>query len=179
MLFGDGENMNWLGVLPPIIQWAIAIAIGASAVGIPLYAKIRKLGQDIKLGQVEVDSKEADVVRKEQLNAAEEFQRIIKFRDDEIKRLMERDEQQERKIQELYDKHLDCAKNEARQDERSKMNTEKILALERKVMMLEMLLHEKPPAPQNVTINTAGAPAVVKTEEPCPPSTPALIVPVS
>lgn len=180
MLLGDGE-LNWVGVLPPILQWIIAIGIGASAVGIPLYAKIRRLVQDIKLGAIEVDSKAADVNAKEQINAAAEFQRIIKFRDDEIKRLMERDEQQERKIQELYDRHLECARNEARQDERSKMNTEKISTLERKVMLLEMLLHEKAPAPQNVTINTTGTPAV-KVDD-CLPTipmeTPKLIVPAT
>lgn len=174
MLFGEGESINWIGIFPPVLQWAIAIAIGASAVGIPLYAKIQKLSQDIKLGLVEIDSKEADVAAKEQMNAATEFQRIIKYRDDEIKRLTERDEQQEHKIQELYDRHLECARNEARQDERSKMSAEKITTLERKVMMLEMLLHEKAIPPANVTINTAGAPVVTEV-----PSTPTLIVPAS
>lgn len=168
MHFLLGDEFTWIATFPPLAQWVIAIAIGASAVGIPLYAKVRKLVQDAKLESIEVHSREADVVAKEELNTAAEFQRIIKYRDDEIKRLTDRDEAQEKKIQELYDRHLECARNEARQDERSKMNAEKIITLERKVMLLEMVIHEKAQLP-NVTINTAGTPAVVKAED-CPPN---------
>lgn len=180
MLLADGDMQNFTGALPPVVQWIIAIAVGATSVGVPLYAKIRRMSQDIRSGEIEIDGKEVDLKAQERVNADEEFKRILKYRDDEINRLHTTVDEQAKEIRGLFAAHLECAKNEARQDERSKMNTEKIQGLERKVMMLEMLLHEKgTPSPANVTINTTGTPAVKVDEPPATPPTPALIVPAS
>ncbi len=115
----------------------IGIVIGAASSGIPLWFKIRSLGQKLRTEDNKISSKE-------RINAEAEWKRIIEFRDAELVRLRERDDQQERQLNDLWDKHIQCQRSEAAQGERIKANEERIISLEARVLELLKLAVAKP-----------------------------------
>lgn len=111
------------------IQILISIIMGAFASGIPMYLQIRKMNLKFKADENKLTSKE-------RINAEGEWKRIIEFRDAELVRLRERDDQQERQLNDLWDKHIQCQRSEAAQAERIKANEERIKSLEERVLEL-------------------------------------------
>lgn len=125
--------MEWLDV----IKYTISIVIGAASSGIPMWFQMRKLGQKLREG----DNK---ITNKERINAEAEWKRIIEFRDAELVHLRERDDQQERQLNDLWEKHIQCQRSEAAQGERIKANEERIKSLEERVLELLKLAVQKP-----------------------------------
>lgn len=107
----------------------ISVILGAAASGIPMYIQIRKMNLKFKADENKISSKE-------RINAEGEWKRIIEFRDAELVRLRERDDQQERQLNDLWDKHIQCQRSEAAQAERIKANEERIKSLEERVLEL-------------------------------------------
>ncbi len=107
----------------------LAIIIGAASSGLPLYYKLRQMGLKFKTEENKISSKE-------RINAEAEWKRIIEFRDAELVRLRERDDQQERQLNDLWDKHIQCQRSEAAQAERIKSLEEKTKSLEERVLEL-------------------------------------------
>lgn len=106
-----------------------AVILGAAGSGIPLWYKMRQLSLKLR-------SDEGQVTNKERINAEAEWKRIIEFRDAEMVRLRERDDQQERQLKDLWEKHIQCQRSEATLGERVKSNEERIKSLEEKILDL-------------------------------------------
>lgn len=122
------------------IRLIIAIILGAFSTGLPLYLQIRKMNLRFKADENKITSKE-------RINSEAEWKRIIEFRDAELVRLRERDDQQERQLNDLWDKHIQCQRNEAAQaeriranEERAKANEDQIKVLNEKILELMKLL---------------------------------------
>lgn len=125
------------------------ILLGAAASGIPLWFKVRSLNQKIKSGDQEIESGDIKIqqqrtkaVQQDKINSEAEWKRIIEFRDAELVRLRERDDQQERQITTLWEKHVACERNEAAQGEKIIAQDEKIKASEERIKSLENRLDE-------------------------------------
>lgn len=112
------------------LKLLLAILIGAAGSGIPLYAQLRKLNLKFKTEENKISSKE-------RINSEAEWKRIIEFRDAELVRLRERDDQQERQLNDLWEKHIACQRSEAAQGERIRSNEERIKYSEEKIRGLE------------------------------------------
>ncbi len=126
------------------VRLFLAVLTGAAASGIPLWFKMRSLSLKLR-------SDENKVTNKEKINSEAEWKRIIEFRDAEMIRLRERDDQQERQLAELRQQNVNCQKNEAAQaekiranEERAKSNAEQIDRLDTKVMkLMELVITQK------------------------------------
>ena len=110
------------------LKFLLSALGGASTVGFPLWWKIRKAqqklqagDQDLRKGDVDVQTKEHQLKVSTQIDSEAEWKRIIEFREADLVRLRDKDEQQEKRINDLYDKHVACQKNEAAQAEQIKM----------------------------------------------------------
>ncbi len=79
---------------------------GALTTGLPLYHKFRMLSLDIK-------ERENKLKADEHINTEAEWKRILAERNEELKRLRDRDDQQDQKITDLYNKNLECRTSEA------------------------------------------------------------------
>lgn len=90
-----------------------------------LKEKDQLLNQQQQTNDLVTQSKEHDLRVKGQIDSEAEWMRIIQYRDNELIRLRDKDEQQEKKISDLYEKHLGCQKSEAAQGERIKMLEER------------------------------------------------------
>lgn len=116
----------------------LGIIIGAASSGLPLWYKMRQMSLKLR-------SDEGKISSKERINAEAEWKRIIEFRDSELVRLRERDDQQERQLNDLWDKHIQCQRSEAAQGERIKANEERIKSLEERVLeLLKVAVTNKP-----------------------------------
>lgn len=125
------EVEAWMNVV-----WKVIVAglLGSIATAIPLWFQIRKLNRRFKTE----DSKQES---KERINHEAEWKRIIEFRDAEMTRLRERDDQQEKKITELYAMNLECQKSEARSTERiSNLEKQNALLTEKLARFEEIIL---------------------------------------
>lgn len=142
------------------LKYFISILVGAASAGVPLYLQLAKFKQELreqkqkleeqqkehdqklKEGDISLKDKEAKVVQKDKINTEAEWKRIIEFRDAELVRLRERDDQQERQINTLWEKHIACEKTEAAQAERIKAQNEKIEANQARITTMETRLDE-------------------------------------
>lgn len=131
----------------------VYVMLGAAATGIPLYRKLRKIQIEVGDGNLRLRGKEAKLTREDELehekieqqkkiNAEAEWKRIIEFRDAELVRLRERDDQQERQLKELWDRHIECQRSEAAQGERIKSQDIRIAASETRIQTMEKQLAE-------------------------------------
>lgn len=116
--------MEWIEVFKALVS----AAVGAVASGVPLWYQIRKLNNRLK-------TEDNKITQREKINAEAEWKRIIEFRDAELVRLRERDDQQEKQIDDLWEKHVQCQRSEAAQAERIKANEERIKSLEDKLSL--------------------------------------------
>ena len=111
-------------------QAAITLILGAIASGIPLYFKIRTMS----LSQKEKEQKFLEIKHqletKINIDHEAEWKRIIEFRDQELVRLRDRDDQQDKALKDLYEKHIECKRNEAQQAQRINYLDERIKRLE-------------------------------------------------
>lgn len=110
-----------------VLKWLLSALSGALTVGLPLWWKFRKAqqkleagAQELKKGDVDVQSKEHQLRVITQIDSEAEWKRIIEYRETELVRLRDKDEQQEKRINDLYDKHLACQKTEAAQAQQIK-----------------------------------------------------------
>jgi hypothetical protein len=142
-----------------IWQIAIPAVVGALTSGVPLYIKLRSALSDIRKqdaeAQIAIKAKESELQDKTKINTEGEWKRILEYRDAELVQLRTKDEQQEKKIDELFKLHVDCERDKARHEERFKAQNEKIVALEKKVedanaplaknlaLLVELLLEER------------------------------------
>jgi DNA-binding helix-hairpin-helix protein with protein kinase domain len=96
--------------------------LGALSTGIPLYIKLRNATVEIDKKraelQLEVDKKRAEQVRTNKIDTEAEWKRILEYRDAELITLRARDEAQDRQIKDLFDKHVECEKDKARNEAR-------------------------------------------------------------
>lgn len=101
---------HWLSYLGSAVA-------GALTAGVPLWYKFKRMQLRIKEGNVDLQTKEHTFNVQSKIDSEAEWKRIIEYRDAELVRLREKDEQQEKKIQDLYEKHIECRTSEARQGE--------------------------------------------------------------
>jgi len=124
-----------------IIQTIVSIVGGAATSGIPLYIMLRKARIDAT--KTEDDNALSNRSRENEIEAANkisveaEWKRLLDFRQTELLRLQARDNEQEAKIVALQAQHMECQVKEARNDERIKMNEERIRTLEAMIFELK------------------------------------------
>lgn len=127
--------------------------IGAAAAGIPLWIMLRRLNVELKAKNNELDNqqreadlvldtKEHDLEKQIHIDKEAEWKRIIDERNEEIKRLRERDDAQEAKLHTLFEKSVACEKNEARHEVMIKMGDAKIATLEEVVKELRITVRK-------------------------------------
>lgn len=147
------------------IQTLIAAVMGAAGSGIPLWIKLRNANIGIRKKEAELDleitKKKAEQDQTDKINTEGEWKRILEYRDAELQTLRARDEAQDKQIKDLYDKHIDCekerARNEAKIEAIEKHYGSQIDSLQRELAELRQLLkggfgHAVPqgtPAPGN------------------------------
>jgi hypothetical protein len=143
------EAFTWLEFL----KYLLSILLGAAATGIPLWYKIRQInlkmaeggikieGQKLKLDRKDEEARE-ELDQQKKINAEAEWKRIIEFRDAELVRLRERDDQQERQLMELWNKHIECQRNESAQAEKIKGQDARIEANEKQIAAMQKQLGE-------------------------------------
>lgn len=131
------------------VKQVITLLLGAVATGIPLWFRIKRLEQKLKegdqalkSGDIKLRVEETRAVHKDKINTEAEWKRIIEFRDAELVRLRERDDQQERQITVLWDKHVECQRSEAAQAEKIKAQNDKITSNEERIKTMETRLDE-------------------------------------
>lgn len=114
------------------LKFVLSALSGALTVGFPLWYKIRKAQQKLADSGIDIRAKDEKLELEQRtkehafdvqgkIDSEAEWKRILEYRDAELVRLRDRDEQQEKKLQDLYDKHVSCQRNEAAQAERIKM----------------------------------------------------------
>lgn len=175
-----------------LLKTLIGIFIGAAGAGVPLYLQLGKFRQELKEQRLKLETQEADhkqqleqerkeheqklregdiglkdkeskSAQKDKINTEAEWKRIIEFRDAELVRLRERDDQQERQITSLWEKHIQCEKTEAAQSQKIIAQNEKIASNEGRIRNLEQriddllkaLIAHKLPAPPTEPDNAA------------------------
>lgn len=154
------DAFTWL----ELFKILISVLIGAAAAGIPLWRKIRKINLEIGEGNIKLHGQQAKMDRKDEeareeldqakkINSEAEWKRIIEFRDAELVRLRERDDQQERQLMELWKQHIECQRNEAAQgekikgqDSRIKANEDQIAAMQKQLgdLLAAVISNQKP-----------------------------------
>jgi len=129
----------------------VSIILGGAATGIPLWYKLRSLNLKIQEGGIKIEGQKLKLDRKDEesreeldqqkkINAEAEWKRIIEFRDAELVRLRERDDQQERQLMELWNKHIECQRTESAQAEKIKGQGERIEANEKQIAAMQKQL---------------------------------------
>lgn len=129
------------------IKIIISILLGAASAAIPLYFKMRSMGLKLKEQAQKLDldnkTKEHKLELTNRINHEAEWKRIIEFRDQEMKSLRERDNQQEERINDLFAKYLESQKLEARCAERTIAQNDQIKFLLEKISKLEEILIQR------------------------------------
>lgn len=135
-------------------HWAIALlsSIGTLVTAaVPLYIKFKNAIFSLDKKRAELDLALKAQVQEQskttKIDAEAEWKRILESRESEIAALRARDELQDKQIRDLYDKHLDCEKERARNEERikavEKHSDDKIKSLQDQIQDLKRLLTEK------------------------------------
>lgn len=128
--------MDWL-------QTLVSGLLGAATTGIPLWIKLRNANIGFKKKEAEldiqIDKKKAEQVKINKIDTEAEWKRILEARNEELSTLRARDDVQEGQIKDLYQKHMECEKDKAR-------NEAKLEAMERyykeRIDRLEVELRE-------------------------------------
>lgn len=139
-------------------HWSIAAlsSIGTLiTAGIPLYIKLRNALFQLDKKRAELDlalkAQSQEQAKAVKIDSEAEWKRILESREAEIASLRARDELQDKQIRDLYDKHLDCEKERARNEERikavEKHSDDKIKFLQDQIQDLKRLLMEKTRVP--------------------------------
>lgn len=137
-----------------IFQIAVPAIIGAASTGVPLWIQLRKAFAEIRQttanADLDIKKKAKELSNADKINAEAEWRRVIDEKDKELVRLRAKDDEQEVKIENLLNRHIECKQNEARQDERAKYYERRsdeqgreIKALMSKILQLEKLIREK------------------------------------
>lgn len=104
------------------IQTLISLAIGAVGGALPLYFKLKnfqtKISKQVADNELEIEKKRAEHQKSNKIDTEAEWKRILEYRDAELTTLRARDEAQDRQIKDLFDKHVDCEKDKARNEAR-------------------------------------------------------------
>lgn len=133
--------MDWLNTLFDLVVPAL---IGAATAGIPLWVKLRRANIKLDGERYNLDRRKSselhELETKKQIDAEAEWKRILEFRDLELQRLRDRDEQQERQLTELRTQNLECAKRDARNEERINNQGAEIKYLKDEILQLKTRL---------------------------------------
>lgn len=138
-------------MLEQLLSQFIPGIIGAAGSGLPLYIALRKALADLRDSKakldVELDRQKADNTNAQKINTEAEWKRVIDEKNAELIRLRAKDDEQENKLTDLMNKHIECQKNEARNDEKlknfgetTKEQTRQIKALTTKLLQLDKLV---------------------------------------
>lgn len=117
-------------------QTTLTMIIGAIGSAIPLYFKIRSMSLSNKEKEHKLVEIKHQLATKVNIDHEAEWKRIIEYRDQELVRLRDRDDQQDKALKDLYEKHIECKRNEAQQAQR-------INYLEERIKRLEEILKSK------------------------------------
>lgn len=148
---------------------AIPGILGAASTGVPLYIALRKAVSEMKTSTamlssqleeskqkleeskqklvLELEEKKTSNVTKQRIDTEAEWKRVIDEKNGELVRLRAKDDEQELKLADLLNKHIECQKTEARNDERLKNyerttteQSKQIRALTTKLLQLDKLV---------------------------------------
>ena len=117
-------------------QAVVTMIIGAIGSAIPFYFKIRSMSLAYKEKEHKFLEVSHQLNTKMNIDHEAEWKRIIEYRDQELVRLRDRDDQQDKALKDLYEKHIECKRNEAQQ-------AQKINYLDERVKRLEEILKSK------------------------------------
>ena len=144
---GDPKTVTLTEVSMETWQVLLSSGMGALASGIPLYIKLRSALTKIKSGEHSLETKiltdEHDLDKQKQIDSEAEWKRILEFRDLELQRLRDRDEQQERQLTELRTQNLDCVKRDAKNEERILHQGNEIQFLKQEILELKSRLRPR------------------------------------
>lgn len=151
-----------------VVGYILSAIVGAFSSAIPVWITLRKANADIKKQNAELllvlRKGDADLIQEGKINTEAEWKRVIDEKERELVRLRSKDDEQEVKLTDLLNRHIECKQNEARQDERSKNLTERcdrqdgeIKALTNKILQLERLLRKQDHVDQQSSGSTVEA----------------------
>lgn len=138
-------------MLDQFLNQIVPAIVGAAGSGIPLYLTLRKTLAELRDSKakldVELERQKNDNNNAQKINTEAEWKRVIDEKNAELIRLRAKDDEQELKLGDLMNKHIECQKTEARNDERLK-NYEKttgeqskqIKALTTKLLQLDKIV---------------------------------------
>lgn len=149
-------------MLEQLIQLVVPGLVGAAGSGIPLYISLRKANAEIKTAQVKLDveiEKQRNTNQQEvRINTEAEWKRVIEEKDKELVRLRAKDDEQEKKIDDLLNKHIECQKSEARNEVKlinfetnAKEQARQIKALTTKLLQLDKIVRGR-----NASVNQSS-----------------------
>ena len=110
------EMMDQQVAVPLWLNTIASSIITAIVVGLPLLYQLHKLRLNFKLGNIQVAEEERKHHVEEKVD--NKWEELLKARVDELARLQLRDNQQEERITELFNKHVECRAQEAIMGER-------------------------------------------------------------
>ncbi len=150
-------------MLETIMGQFIPAVIGAAGSGIPLYLTLRKALAELRDSKarldVELQRQTNENANAQKINTEGEWKRVIDEKNVELTRLRAKDDEQENKLADLLNKHIECQKTEARNDERLKNygettreQTRQIKALTTKLLQLDKLIRGN-----NAPVNESGS----------------------
>lgn len=136
-----------------MFEYILTGVVSALATCVPLYISLRNTASALKAQNAEliikIKRENQSVEQQGKIDTEASWKRIMDEKDKELNLLRARDDEQESKIDNLLTRHIECMKNEARQEERSKYLTDRcdkqegeIKVLTRKILQLESLLRK-------------------------------------
>ena len=138
-------------MLETIMNQFIPALVGAAGSGIPLYLSLRKTLAELRDSKarldVELQRQTNENVNAQKINTEAEWKRVIDEKNAELIRLRAKDDEQESKLTDLMNKHIECQKSEARNEvkltnfgETTKEQARQIKALTTKLLQLDKLV---------------------------------------
>lgn len=143
-----------------LVQTLITALLGAAGGAIPLWIRLRNAQVGIKQKEAELDlaiSEEKDKQSQHnKINTEAEWKRILEYRDAELLTLRARDEQQERQIKDLYEKHVKCETDKARTEARLESMEKHQERIELELAQLKALMKGLPNGISQGTSSASG-----------------------
>jgi hypothetical protein len=138
-------------MLDQIMNQIIPGLVGAAGSGIPLYIALRKALAELRDSRakldVELERQKADNTNAQKINTEAEWRRVIDEKNSELVRLRAKDDEQEAKIADLLNRHIECQKSEARNEVKlanfentTKEQAKQIKALTTKLLQLDKIV---------------------------------------
>lgn len=122
------------------IKILLSILTTAAVTGIPLYYKYRQVMLKLKEKEAEVDIKvkteESKLHNTEELNKESAWKRLLEIHEAENTKLRARDDAQEKKLDDLMERNIQCQRSEAALTERLKATEDRVRFLEEKILVL-------------------------------------------